>query len=158
MRALFFLLVISPLIEVALMSHWVGFWNTLMLVVGSGALGLFLLRRQGLAALNTSRHNLATGQLPLEALTDSLFLALAGILFVHPGFVTDILAIACLIPNFRHLAAKKLAVQVAAASPIGARYGGAEDIIEGEYEPVSTNPPLLESDGAHTQTEKNKKN
>ncbi|HEY7772393.1 MAG TPA: FxsA family protein [Marinagarivorans sp.] len=143
MRGFLLLVVLLPVFDLALMGHLVGFWNTVLLVLGSAVLGMALIRYQGVAALNMGRAKLAAGQMPVSEMTTGLFLAFAGLLFVHPGFITDILGLLCLIPGVRHALAGWAVVRFVAsgrAGPFaggGGAQGGDDTILEGEFEEVT---------------------
>ena len=81
----FFFIIVLPVIDLALMGHLVGFWNTVLLVFGTACLGVLLIRHQGMAALRSAQAKMAAGIAPTQEITTGLFLALAGVLFIHPG-------------------------------------------------------------------------
>lgn len=90
-----------PLAEIAafaMVGDALGALNTVLLVILSGAAGLAILRRQGLAALMTAR---TAGPPTAGGLLDGLAVALAGVLLLLPGFLSDAVALALLIPGVR---------------------------------------------------------
>lgn len=113
MRGLLVFLVLVPVLDLALLGHLIGFWNTVFLVLGTACLGFALIRHQGVSALQAGRQKLAAGQMPLTEMTTGVFLALAGVLFIHPGFITDVLGLLCLVPGVRSLVALKVAAKAA---------------------------------------------
>ena len=130
-----------PVIEIALFvqsSQTIGIVPTVALALAAGFAGLALLRRQGLAVLFQARAQLARGQLPLEAGFDALCLALAGVLLVLPGFLTDVLALLLLLPPVRRLLRIWLARRRGGPAVTGrARGGGARPpVIEADYHVV----------------------
>ncbi|WP_053979554.1 FxsA family protein [Marinagarivorans algicola] len=149
MRGLLVLLVLLPVLDLALLGHWIGFWNTVLLVIGTALLGFMLIRYQGLMALKASQQKLQAGVLPVTEITTGLFLAFAGVLFIHPGFVTDLLGLLFLVPGVRLVLAAwlmaKLGLNRVATQ---ARSAGAEDVIEGEFE------EMPKRDAAHIEQEK----
>ena len=72
-------------------SHF-GILMLILLLIGSSLLGITLIRVRGWYSLTRIKQQLTQGQLPTDALFGSLRWLVAGILFVIPGFVTDILA------------------------------------------------------------------
>jgi UPF0716 protein FxsA len=97
-------LLLLPLIEIAgfaWVGSQIGALNTVLLVLLSGALGIVLLQRQGLDALRKAQGRLQAGQAPVREAFDGLCLALAGILLVIPGFLTDIIALLLFLPPIR---------------------------------------------------------
>lgn len=83
-------------------SH-LGILMLILLLVGSSLLGITLIRVRGWYSLTRIKQQLTLGQLPTDALFGSLRWLVAGILFVIPGFVTDILACVLLSPLGRYM-------------------------------------------------------
>lgn len=83
-------------------SH-LGILMLILLLIGSSLLGITLIRVRGWYSLTRVKQQLTQGQLPTDALFGSLRWLVAGILFVIPGFVTDILACVLLSPFGRYL-------------------------------------------------------
>jgi fxsA protein len=83
-------------------SH-LGILMLILLLIGSSLLGITLMRVRGWYSLTRIKQQLTQGQLPTDALFGSLRWLVAGILFVIPGFVTDILACVLLSPLGRYL-------------------------------------------------------
>ena len=102
-----------PLAEIAafaMVGEAVGALNTVLLVIVSGVVGLAILRRQGLAALMTARTD---GPPTAGKLLDGLAVALAGVLLLLPGFLSDAVALALLVPGVRQGLGALLARQIA---------------------------------------------
>ena len=83
-------------------SHF-GILMLILLLIGSSLLGITLIRVRGWYSLTRIKQQLTQGQLPTDALFGSLRWLVAGILFVIPGFVTDILACILLSPLGRYM-------------------------------------------------------
>jgi UPF0716 protein FxsA len=104
LRLLFLLLTLLPVIDIVLLV-WIAYGTSvqfvLLLVIGTGILGVWLARHQGLRTLRRISEELDRGQMPAESLLDGLFVLVAGALLIVPGFLTDVLAIALLFPPSR---------------------------------------------------------
>ena len=101
---LFLLFTIIPVVELALLIRiggLLGLGPTLLLVVGTGAAGAWLARREGLRAWLAVRDELQGGGLPGEALVHALLILTAGVVLITPGILTDIAGILLLIPPVR---------------------------------------------------------
>lgn len=134
------------LLEIAVFA-WVGekvgVLGTVVLVVASSAFGLALVKRQGLETLRRADLTSRRGQaLPDGELWDALCLPIAGVLFLIPGFISDLLGAALLVPGVRHTLRARLGGAVApraAAAPFGGPFGKADKpaagvtVIEGEF-------------------------
>lgn len=101
---LFLLFTIVPVVELALLIRiggLLGLGPTLLLVVGTGAAGAWLARREGLRAWLAVRDELQGGGLPGESLVHALLILAAGVVLITPGVLTDIAGILLLIPPVR---------------------------------------------------------
>ncbi|PID49457.1 MAG: hypothetical protein CR991_06860 [Proteobacteria bacterium] len=95
---------VVPLVEIYLLiqvGSWIGVFPTILLVVLTAVLGAFLLRQQGLSTLARFQQSLGQGQLPAKALLEGVILLVGGALLMTPGFFTDFLGFACLLPPSR---------------------------------------------------------
>lgn len=104
MRALFFLFIVMPIIEMWLLiqvGSKIGALNTIALVLLTAALGAWMLREQGLSTLFRFNQRLEQGELPAKEILEGLLLAIGGALLLTPGFVTDAIGFTCLIPVTR---------------------------------------------------------
>jgi UPF0716 protein FxsA len=104
MRLLLSLFILLPLIELYVLievgSH-IGGAVTILLCLGTAALGGWLVRAQGLRMLFDARRHMAAGQLPTTDIAHGLMLSVAGVLLLTPGFVTDAFGFLLLIPALR---------------------------------------------------------
>ncbi|SHF18246.1 FxsA family protein [Devosia limi] len=120
-----------PIIEIALfikVGQWIGLWPTLALVVGAAVLGVALLRRQGLSVLTQMRSNVSAGKVPGQAIADTMMIGLAAMLLIIPGFFTDAIGLALLLPAVRAMIYKALASRVSVVETSSyRRYGPAND-------------------------------
>ncbi len=147
----FFLFVAVPIIEIFLLikvGSAIGALATIAIVILTAFIGTRMLKIQGLSTLNLARSKMASGQVPATEMAEGLALAVGGALLLTPGFVTDAIGFACLIPYTRRLLIKYAGrnVRVAgvagyhstrassARSPRNATHGRNEDVIEGEFE------------------------
>lgn len=95
------LFVLVPLLELALliqMGQWVGVLPTVVLVAGTGLVGAWLARSQGIQALARVQMEMARGGVPGQALMDGAAILVGGAFLMTPGVVTDVLGFALLIP------------------------------------------------------------
>lgn len=114
-RLLLIAIIALPLIEIAVMikvGQTIGLLWTLALLIGAAILGGILLRQQGLSVLMDMRRNVNEGRVPAKAVADAMMIGLAALFLVLPGFLTDIAAIALLLPPVRALIYRALASRV----------------------------------------------
>lgn len=101
---LLLLFILVPLLEIWLLikvGGRIGATPTVALVVLTAVVGVTLLRLQGLRTLTRANERLRGGELPAQEMGEGLILALAGILLLTPGFATDAVGFACLVPPVR---------------------------------------------------------
>ncbi len=101
---LLILFIVTPLLELYILisvGEVIGALTTVLIVIFTAFLGAFLLRYQGVLTLQRVQETMAQGGMPAIALLEGLFLLVAGVLLLTPGFITDILGFLCLIPVVR---------------------------------------------------------
>ncbi len=106
---LFGVFVIVPIAEIATfmrVGDIIGLWPTLGIILLTAFLGTGLLRYQGIATLNQAQTSLNEGELPLTSVIHGVFLLVAGLLLLTPGFITDAVGFLLFIPSLRLLIAK----------------------------------------------------
>jgi UPF0716 protein FxsA len=79
----------------------VGFWDTTILLVLSAVFGTYLAKHQGNAVLQRIQQCMMEGRLPTLEMVDGLLVFLGGLLFVFPGFISDILGLVLVFPLTR---------------------------------------------------------
>lgn len=135
MRPLLVLFVGLPLFELWLLlrlSAWVGALPVIALVVLSAMLGAAILRRAGWRTLSMARLRMQQQAAPGPVLFDGIVLALAGLLLLLPGLLSDALGLLLLIAPLR----RWLLARWAPARPPAAYSSGADvstEVIEGEF-------------------------
>lgn len=141
---LLLLFIVVPLLEIWLLikvGGRIGATPTIALVVLTAVIGVTLLRLQGLRTLTRANERLRAGEVPAQEMGEGLILALAGLMLLTPGFATDALGFACLIPPVRRrlLAPWLRGLQARSSSP-GAGPGGSGSsgssgrTLEGDYQ------------------------
>ncbi|KLN60881.1 hypothetical protein WH96_10495 [Kiloniella spongiae] len=107
MGIIFLILFIGiPLLEIAVLiqvGDQIGLWSTIGLIILTAVIGTGMLRHQGIATLTNAQKQLNQGAVPARELFDGLCLLAAGALLLTPGFVTDSIGFALLIPPVREL-------------------------------------------------------
>jgi len=138
-----------PLIEIALfiqVGGAIGLWPTLGIVVLTAILGTFLVRTQGLMAMGNLRRSFSELDDPTEPLAHGAMILVAGALLLTPGFFTDAVGFALLMPPVRRAAFDQLRKRVhvrrfemgpdGPRGPQGPRRQRDPGVVEGEYHEV----------------------
>ena len=113
MPLLILLFLAVPFIEIWLLIKVgvvIGAGWTIFLVVATAVIGAALVRAQGLSTFGRIQQEMAAGRLPAEEVLQGLFLLVSGALLVTPGFFTDAVGFALLIPPVRRFLAARLFV------------------------------------------------
>jgi UPF0716 protein FxsA len=95
-----------PLIELALLiklGSYLGVFNTLLIVVGTGVLGAYLAKMQGLMILRDLQYEVNQGRMPMDHIFDGIIILCSGIVLLTPGVLTDICGFLGLFPVTRKM-------------------------------------------------------
>ncbi len=138
---LFLAFLAVPLIEIALfiqVGGAIGLASTLLIVVLTAILGTFLVRQQGMQALGQVRSSFNQMRDPSEALAHGAMILFSGALLLTPGFFTDAIGFALLVPGVRlavfRWARKRMNVTTFSTHT---SHPAQSDIIDGEYSDVT---------------------
>ena len=141
---LLFLFIFIPIAEISLLikvGGMIGSFNTIGFVILTAVLGAYLVRQQGFATINKLQQEANAGRVPAMQIAEGVALLFAGAVLMTPGFITDALGFAILIPPIRQAfiawSAKNFfkgsitpVYTGGSAAGHSARHG---DVIEGEY-------------------------
>ncbi|MDH5393705.1 MAG: FxsA family protein [Gammaproteobacteria bacterium] len=97
---------VIPLIEIYFLvqvGEEIGAGMTVLLVIITAAIGVSLLKQQGLRTLMKANQAMQAGQMPAQEMFDGFLLAVVGVLLVTPGFFTDAMGFLLLIPAVRKI-------------------------------------------------------
>ncbi|MDG6345968.1 FxsA family protein [Glaesserella parasuis] len=81
----------------------IGVLPLILLMITISAVGLWLVKLRGIMTIVQIRQEIAQGKIPAQAVMSSIFFAIAGVLLIIPGFLSDILALLLLLPITRQL-------------------------------------------------------
>jgi UPF0716 protein FxsA len=109
--ALIALFIVVPLAELYLIlkvGDAIGFVWTILLLAADSLLGSMLLRSQGRSVWRRFNEALASGRLPHREVVDGVLVIFGGAFLITPGFLTDIVGLALLVPPTRAVARRIL--------------------------------------------------
>ncbi len=86
-----------------------GTWATLAVIGVTAMVGASLAKSQGLAVLTRLKESAASGEGTATAIVEGVLILVAGVTLLAPGFITDAVGLALLIPPIRGAIAKHLA-------------------------------------------------
>ena len=130
------LLLLFPFIEIYTLisvGQSIGAFNSVLLIIITGALGLFLLRNQGLKTLLTLGSRETVFEPTPDNILKNLFTPIGGFFLLIPGFLTDILGILILLPPTRIIIIGYIFSKLIPLRRGREDYQQKGDWIEGEY-------------------------
>lgn len=143
-RLLLILFLVIPLLEIYLLikvGSVIGALPTVLLTVFTAITGAAMVRYQGLGALARAQQALLSGRAPGLPVFDGACLLVAGALLLTPGFFTDAIGFALLVPGVRRRLFDLL-IRRLPSGPVGPGPGAGgftpdaeppRNVIEGEY-------------------------
>jgi UPF0716 protein FxsA len=109
------ILLAYPILEIVvfiIVGGAIGVLKTVLLILAAVVLGAVLIRSSGLSLLSRLRADMSGGRAPEKALVSSAMTAIAGVLLIVPGFISDVVGLLLLLPPLQHMAAARMAAGV----------------------------------------------
>ena len=106
MNSFFFLFIGIPAVEVFLMikiGGKIGALNTISLIFLTAVVGLYFAKMEGMKTVRSGVINLYQNKNPIFEIISGASIAIAALLLIIPGFMTDLLGFLLLIPITRKL-------------------------------------------------------
>lgn len=106
---LLLLFTVIPMLELLLLIHVggiIGLIPTLLLVAGTGVLGVSIAKMQGFLVVNRIKNNLNQGQIPTNNMVQGILILIGGGMLLTPGLITDVLGFSFILPLTRPAIAK----------------------------------------------------
>ncbi len=130
--------VLSEIAAFAVTASLIGLLATLGWVVGAIIAGVLLMRFLGKNVASTLQSALASGRSPGRHVAENALLALAAVLFIVPGILSDLVALVLLPRPIRRLIVARVAA--ATATVVVRSESGRSDIIDAEFEVAEPEP------------------
>ena len=130
MNALIFFIIGIPLVEIYLMikvGGIIGAFNTIFLIFFTAITGIYFAKLEGLNAIRSGFGQLIKNEIPIYEIISGATLAVAALLLIIPGFLTDLVGFLLIIPITRKFFIRS----------ISSRFNKKKDnygIIEGSFE------------------------
>jgi UPF0716 protein FxsA len=109
------LILAYPILEIVVfiqVGGAIGVLSTLLLILGGIVIGVALVRATGLRLLQGLRNDLAAGGRPEQRIVGGAMTALAGVLLIMPGFISDVVGLALLLPPVQRFVAGRIAAGI----------------------------------------------
>lgn len=130
--ALVVIFIVLPLAELYVIfkvGDAIGWAPTLAILVADSLLGSWLLKSQGRAVWRRFNETMRAGRIPHGEIIDGVLVIFGAAFLITPGFITDVVGVALLLPPTRKLFRRLVAAQlgrravVVATDAAGARMG-----------------------------------
>jgi UPF0716 protein FxsA len=139
-QILLLIVLLVPFAEIYLLlgvGSIIGAFPTILLVASTALLGTWLLRQQGFETFRRFQEGLARGEIPAYEMIEGPLILVGGALLLTPGFITDVLGLACLIPTTRRKIAKYVIEHHIVLAGVSAGFGtnktSESNVLEGEF-------------------------
>ena len=122
------LLILWPIAELLVaieVAQLIGVLLTVVLLIAAMPVGSWLLRSEGRAAWRRLSAAVAAGRPPGKEVADGALVVAGGVALMIPGFITDVIGVALLIPGLRALARRAMIANFQSRWVVSAaRFGG----------------------------------
>jgi UPF0716 protein FxsA len=110
---LFLVVPLAELYVIIQVGQAFGALNTIALLIFISATGAWLVKREGMNVWKRFQRQVEAGAVPGKEIADGVMILFAGALLMSPGFLTDVLGIALLLPPVRAVVRGMLMKQAA---------------------------------------------
>ena len=121
---------VIPIIEIYLfikVGSQIGAFNTIYLIIITAVVGLYYAKYEGLNTLRSAVSQLVKNEIPINEIISGAALAVAALLMILPGFLTDVVGLIIIFPWTRKILLKKITIK---------KNNNNKNFIEGEYEDI----------------------
>ncbi len=133
MNTLLLGIIIVPIIEIYLLieiGSQIGAISTILLIFFTAIVGVYYAKYEGLNTLKSGIIQLSKNDTPTYEVVSGAAIALAALLLIIPGFVTDVLGFLLIFPISRKFFFKKL------SKKFNSKNNNKKDFIDGDYEDI----------------------
>ena len=130
MNAAILMIIFVPIIEIYLfikIGSQIGAISTILLIFFTAILGIFYARYEGFNTLRSAINQLLKNEVPFYEIISGAALAVAALLLILPGFLTDCIGLLIIFPPTRKLFFKKITSNYSQKK---------KNFIDGEYEDI----------------------
>ena len=130
MNAAILMIIFVPIIEIYLfikIGSQIGAISTISLILFTAIIGVFYARYEGFNTLRSAISQLVKNEIPLYEIISGAAIAMAALLLILPGFLTDFIGLLIIFPPTRKLFFKKITSNYPQKK---------KNFIDGEYEDI----------------------
>ena len=144
-----------PILEISLLikvSSAIGGFKTILFVIFTAVLGAYLVKQQGLATYMRFQQEANAGRIPAQQMLEGLALLLAGAVLLTPGFFTDAIGFALLVPPIRQWAIRSFLSRAVVVQSQNSAFYGQQDTSSGQRDTSARHGSVIE--GEYTDNHK----
>jgi|TARA_B110001454_G_scaffold166595_1_gene156485 UPF0716 protein FxsA len=130
MKTTILMIIFIPIIEIYLfikIGSQIGAISTISLILFTAILGVFYARYEGFNTLRSAINQLVKNEIPFYEIISGAAIAIAALLLILPGFLTDFIGLLIIFPPTRKLFFKKITSNYPQKK---------KNFIDGEYEDI----------------------
>ena len=130
MKTAILMIIFIPIIEIYLfikIGSQIGAISTISLILFTAILGVFYARYEGFNTLRSAINQLLKNEIPFYEIVSGAALAMAALLLILPGFLTDFFGLLIIFPPTRKLFFRKITSNYPKKK---------KNFIDGEYEDI----------------------
>ena len=130
MNAAILMIIFVPIIEIYLfikIGSQIGAISTISLILFTAILGVFYARYEGFNTLRSAISQLVKNEIPFYEIISGAAIAIAALLLILPGFLTDFIGLLIIFPPTRKLFFKNITSNYPQKK---------KNFIDGEYEDI----------------------
>ncbi|HLM09549.1 MAG TPA: FxsA family protein [Thermoleophilaceae bacterium] len=142
--ALFIVVPLAELYVILKVGDAIGAVWTILLLAADSVLGSLLLRSQGRSVWRRFNATLTEGRMPHREVIDGVLVIFGGAFLVTPGFLTDIVGLALLLPPSRAIIRRLLVRRLGRRVVVGSTRPPRRFDVEGNASEYVEPPPGLE--------------
>ena len=104
MNSLLLLIISLPILEIAVMikiGQQIGTFNTILIIFFTAIVGIYYAKIEGLNTIKSGMVNLYKNKIPFYEMFSGASIAIAAILLIFPGFISDTIGFLLLVPFIR---------------------------------------------------------
>jgi UPF0716 protein FxsA len=106
MNTLLFIIIGLPILEILLMikiGQQIGAFNTILIIFVTAIVGIYHAKIQGINTIKSGMTNLYQNKIPVYEIISGASIAVAAVLLILPGFISDTIGFLIIIPFTRKL-------------------------------------------------------
>ena len=106
MNSLLLIIIGLPILEIAVMikiGQQIGAFNTILIIFFTAIVGIYYAQIEGLNTIKAGMINLYKNKIPFYEILSGASIAIAAILLILPGFITDAIGLLILVPFTRKI-------------------------------------------------------